>query len=712
MWGPDLNEEMRFAAAPTSLLICDAAVEVAGSVISLIPDHSAPYIHQLLQNITQTHNMLKSKNAKKREQQNQLRVCIRDLSRNAAGVVLKALKESVAEGRTIADQALLTKIMDLLSTLLLEDSAIIRCAAAESFGFLARATVGHYRESCINFLLECMRNPKREPFVRGSFAFAIGCICRYTNDLWHPYIHDVVNALQGGNQLPMPDVRVWTLYATSLMLKSAGGLATEFLPSLFKQLQVAIDGAEDLRGERDAKVNYRMPTYVSLIRVLSSTAVVIASAEEQGRTNDAIVAVAADLVGQITEVCQYTGVQAESAEMIGVVMGAPGEIMADVQTKVTTALRVSAFEMFTELLRSLRSEVRCAAAQALLLYAKTEAGRNSFSSKAIVTIRLLQALFSFLDYESEARGDATSSAQSVILIITRVLALEHSLELLSCLRLVASGQSFAAMIPDEEAAAEASSFMDSTSPAMKVSPPRTEVGAPRRRLHSKMGIVGHWKARSLSVDCVRTILSTLQGQKEHFDLKYAQEHPETKLLVTRLSDLIGIASTAILGVYHSHQIAGLRLMKAIVACFAASEDPFMPGSALLQQYQAQIIAAVRGVFPSVDDESDADATTRLPLPKAVTEGVETVQDYLTRNIIPPNDKLALRRLFNLLMLPLTDRAVLGRYTGDGCYDDVTESRIAVQLYAAVANLYAKYSAGGEPHPILANANASIDQLSG
>jgi hypothetical protein len=110
-----------------------------------------------------------------------------DLSKNAAGVVLKAFKDSVAEGRTIAHQVqschsqpckeihsqqgsqpflrqvLLTKSMDLLSTLLLEDNATIRCAAAEAFGFLARATVGHYRESCINFLINCMRSPKREP---------------------------------------------------------------------------------------------------------------------------------------------------------------------------------------------------------------------------------------------------------------------------------------------------------------------------------------------------------------------------------------------------------------------------------------------------------------------------------------------------------------------------------------------------------------------
>ena len=37
----------------------------------------------------------------------------------------------------------------------------------QAFGFLARATVGHYRETCINFLIECMRSPKVCPIARG-----------------------------------------------------------------------------------------------------------------------------------------------------------------------------------------------------------------------------------------------------------------------------------------------------------------------------------------------------------------------------------------------------------------------------------------------------------------------------------------------------------------------------------------------------------------
>jgi hypothetical protein len=101
----------------------------------------------------------------------------------------------------------------------------------------------------------------------------------------------------------MPGVRVWTLYATALMLRSAGGLATEFLPALFRQAQLAIDGAEDLKS--DAKVMYIMPTYVSLAGFLGGTAEVIASSEDQQRSNEAIIALSADLVGQVTK-CSTT----------------------------------------------------------------------------------------------------------------------------------------------------------------------------------------------------------------------------------------------------------------------------------------------------------------------------------------------------------------------------------------------------------------------
>ena len=145
---------------------------------------------------------------------------------------------------------------------------------------------------------------------------------------------------------------------------------------------------------------------------------------------------------------------------------------------------------------------------------------------------------------------------------------------------------------------------------------------------------------------------------------------ETPLLVSRLSDLIGVAASATSAVHHAQQMAGaspptrpfaarhappnrchadrldrvdhlfvsagLQLMRSILRCFRDAEDPFAPGCPLLQQYQAQISAAIRGVFPAADAAEEG--ARRLPLPTAVSASI----DGEARDFPPPCRHLCTR----------------------------------------------------------------------
>jgi hypothetical protein len=43
---------------------------------------------------------------------------------------------------------------------------------------------------------------------------------------------------------------------------------------------------------------------------------------------------------------------------------------------------------------------------------------------------------------------------------------------------------------------------------------------------------------------------------------------------------------------------GLRLLGAVLAKFGAAQDPLLPGHALLEQFQAQFVSALRYTAPN------------------------------------------------------------------------------------------------------------------
>lgn len=702
VWGPSLEDSLKVASVPTSLLICDTAIQVAGSAISRAPKLGEPFLETILEKIKEA----KKKPVKKKETHSGMKVAF-DLSKNAVAIVLQCFRDCVSENRTIGHEALLTKCMDLLGFLLLEDNAVIRCAAAEAFGLLARTAVDQFRKTCVNFLVNCMRNPKREPQVRGSFAFALGCVCRYTGEMWHPYMVDIIGTLQSGNQLPMPAVRVWTLYASSLALSHAGSVAAEYLPSMFRQAQLIAHAAEDLRGE--AKVSYLVPTYAAMARFLRSTAEVVASAEQDGMRgqvtdnlgNDEFMVIAAELVGQVTEVREYVGVEAEFIAMLSGVLCAPGELLDGVRQELTELLPVKPLKYLNERLTSLRGDVRVAAAKALMAYgAGTQAGRDELHSDFETSLELLAGLCRFLDLEAGDGTDpeAVAAAETAVQVILRIHAAQHSHKLLVLLRQITLGLKVSPVGndsisggDDKEAEEDAPVEKDEVH----------AIGAPRnpRRARLEHAAIGRWRTKVVSIAGVQTILNELEGRPEHFDPQLA-EQSQTDCIVTHLGDIIGIAASASSSKFSGVRLKGLHLMKDILQLFGTADDPYMPGEKLLAQYNAQIGASLRAVFPTEDTSG------RGVSPVALVEVIALIRQYLLLGIVPAADAVALRRLAGLVIDPSEADDVLAQLTGARNFDDVAECRLVVSLHGAVAQLRSAYAAEAQ-HPITVRIRKSL-----
>ncbi|CAG8784803.1 12222_t:CDS:2, partial [Acaulospora morrowiae] len=105
----------------------------------------------------------------------------------------------------------------------------------------------------------------------------------------------------------------------------------------------------------------------------------------------------------------------------------------------------------------------------------------------------------------------------------------------------------------------------------------------------------------------------LSGNKEHFDLVTAKRGKQSgkDYLVLRVADLIKmafIASTAVVG---EMRLEGLTVLRDVIEKFAATPDPDFEEAALLEQYQAQIGAALTPAFTAESSPEILSAAVRV-----------------------------------------------------------------------------------------------------
>uniref|UniRef100_A0A1B0CSU5 HEAT repeat-containing protein 5B n=1 Tax=Lutzomyia longipalpis TaxID=7200 RepID=A0A1B0CSU5_LUTLO len=110
-----------------------------------------------------------------------------------------------------------------------------------------------------------------------------------------------------------------------------------------------------------------------------------------------------------------------------------------------------------------------------------------------------------------------------------------------------------------------------------------------------------WPTRVFAAECVRKIISSCENSNPaHFDLHMAKEYQLTKskgdYLVLHLSDLIRMAFMAATSDSDHLRLAGLKTLQEVIDRFARVPEPEFPGHLLLEQFQAQVGAALRPAF--------------------------------------------------------------------------------------------------------------------
>ncbi|XP_075002752.1 HEAT repeat-containing protein 5B isoform X5 [Calonectris borealis] len=228
---------------------------------------------------------------------------------------------------------------------------------------------------------------------------------------------------------------------------------------------------------------------------------------------------------------------------------------------------------------------------------------------------------------------------------------------------------------------------------------------------SKPSVAPRWATRVFAADCLcRVIMLCENANKAHFDLALARsarlKNPKNDFLVLHLSDLIRMAFMA--ATDHSNQLrmAGLQALEDIIKKFASVPEPEFPGHVILEQYQANVGAALRPAF-SQDTPSDITAKACQVCSTWIGSGV--VSDL--------ND---LRRVHNLLVSSL-DKVQAGKGSSSQLYRESATTMEKLAVLKAWAEVYVvamkiKKEAETKPKRVLKSTEededdfGSIDEL--
>ncbi|XP_010265191.1 PREDICTED: HEAT repeat-containing protein 5B [Nelumbo nucifera] len=163
---------------------------------------------------------------------------------------------------------------------------------------------------------------------------------------------------------------------------------------------------------------------------------------------------------------------------------------------------------------------------------------------------------------------------------------------------------------------------------------------PKREKHLR------YRTRVFAAECLSHLPGAVGREPAHFDLSLARrqstiEQSSGDWLVLHIQELVALAYQISTIQFENMQPIGVRLLSTIMDKFLTVPDPELPGHLLLEQYQAQLVSAVR---TALDTSSG---------PLLLEAGLELATKVLTSSITS-GDQVAVKRIFSLISHPLND----------------------------------------------------------
>uniref|UniRef100_A0A8P4G1T7 HEAT repeat-containing protein 5A n=1 Tax=Dicentrarchus labrax TaxID=13489 RepID=A0A8P4G1T7_DICLA len=636
------------APLPPAIALTAAAVRLFGA---LFPHIISAQRVKILELFVDTVNQLKGQ----RQQTVQTHVCA------ALCSLLKVLSGGIRG--SLGPEEVRSPALSLLSGALESGSPLLRCLAAEGLARLVQVVGDPGFTVSVSLLCFDRLKTARDAASRSGYALALGALYRYTGGISSPqHLSTCLGILFTLSQdSTSPEVQTWSLHSLSLVVDLSGGL---------------------YRAHAE-------PSFTLVLRLLLSAPPTHPEVHHSlGRCLHALITcLGPDLQGDGAAV---SGLRSSCLVGCGVMQAGPDCL---VQARAISCLQqlhmfspphVNLASLVPALCANLCSSYLClrrAVVACLRQLVQREALEVSEHAVTLVkelprrdNTQLEGALFTLLDRESDPslRRDIQETLVHMMASSATSGKLGHWLKL--CKDVLSATTDCRAPVEASQEDEEADPTRDDDSSAFRA---RSESGGPFTALR--------WATRRFAMECVCRIIAQCEtADPAHFDMALAQErrlHESTDFLVLHLGDLVRMAFMA--ATDHSDQLrlAGLQTLLVIIRRFSAIPEPEFPGHVILEQYQANVGAALRPAFT-------ADAP-----PDVTVKACQVCSAWIASGVV--SDLRDLRRVHQLLASSLA-KVQSGRDTSSQLYNEATatmETLAVLKAWAEVDHCSSSESGG-------------------
>uniref|UniRef100_A0A8C0BQT8 HEAT repeat-containing protein 5B n=1 Tax=Buteo japonicus TaxID=224669 RepID=A0A8C0BQT8_9AVES len=575
---------------------------------------------------------------------------------NIFTAVLSALKVKLANS-TLGPEEVRKSALTLVMGALDNPNPILRCAAGEALGRMAQV-VGEasFIARMAQYSFDKLKSA-RDVVSRTGHSLALGCLHRYVGGIGSgQHLKTSVSILlalaQDGTS---PEVQTWSLHSLALIVDSSGPMYRGYVEptlSLVLTLLLTVPPSHTevhqclgrCLGAIITTVGPELQATISTIR----SSCLVGCAITQDHSDSLVQAAAISCLQQLH-------------------MFAPRHVnLSSLVPSLCVHLCSSHLLLRRAAVACLRQLAQREAAE-VCEYAMICLWKDSLESSTIRETGLEGVLFGMLDRETDRK--LCSDIHDTLGHMLSSLAVENLSHWLMLCKdvLAASSGNFVCLTCTLDEESEKKDEMDDDTMF-------TTLGEEDK---SKPSVAPRWATRVFAADCLcRVIMLCENANKAHFDLALARsarlKNPKNDFLVLHLSDLIRMAFMA--ATDHSNQLrmAGLQALEDIIKKFALVPEPEFPGHVILEQYQANVGAALRPAF-SQDTPSDITAKACQVCSAWIGSGV--VSDL--------ND---LRRVHNLLVSSL-DKVQAGKGSSSQLYRESATTMEKLAVLKAWAEVY-------------------------
>lgn len=467
----------------------------------------------------------------------------------------------------------------LIINALVSTNPILRCSAGEALGRIAQVVSdSRFTAELAQTSFDKLKSA-RDVVTRTGHSLALGCLHRYVGGMGSSqHLNTSVSILlalaQDGSS---PVVQVWSLYALSLIIDSGGPMFRTYVePSLSLGLKLLLTVPHS-----------NVDVHQCIGRMLAALITTIGP-ELQGNTTT-ISSIRSNFL------CACAVMQAHPDPLVQA--EATGCLQ---QLHLFAPRHVNLSSLVPTLCRTLSSNylmLRKAAIACLRQLTTREAKEVTDHAISIFVdddgllseYGLMGMLFGMLDKESDT--EMIKNIHDTITSMLQMLASDNLSQWLNmCKRVltVAMESELLASGGGGEIAKDNDGDEDDDNAEFHTDEPTQTHPAVQPR----------WKTRVFAAECVRKIITTCeQADSKHFDLLAVKDlQNRDEYLVLHLSDLIRMSFMAATSDSDQLRLEGLKTLQEIIDKFARVPEPEFPGHLLLEQFQAQVGAALRPAF--------------------------------------------------------------------------------------------------------------------